>query len=148
MAEALGGGAKGRAGCFARGHDLFKLYGFWRVSSYYLSTVVFQGMPKHCCRSCYLRVPPGVLIGMGLVITPLSAPRPFKSLAHPLAASLHLGGRGLVWRFDGGDGASDGGVLVLQKLEPRTGIVRRCAACFTDCRTADQIGRPVLDLGM
>jgi hypothetical protein len=43
---------------------------------------------------------------------------------------------------------SDGGVLVLKKLEERTGIVRRFAACFTDYRKADQIEHPLLDLVM
>ena len=54
----------------------------------------------------------------------------------------------MVWRFDGGDITSDGGVLVLKKLEARTGIVRRFAACFTDYRKADQIEHPLLDLVM
>ncbi len=48
--------------------------------------------------------------------------------------SQNLGGRQLVGRFDGGDITSDGGVLVLQKLEERSGIVRRLAACFEDYR--------------
>jgi len=86
------------------------------------------------------------LIGMGLVITPLETPRRFNPLAQPLEASQNLGGRELVWRFDGGDITSDGGVLVLKKLEERTGIVRRFAACFTDYRKADQIEHPLLDL--
>src|SRR5664279_629084 len=88
------------------------------------------------------------LIGMGLVITPLETPRRFNPLAQPLEASQNLGGRELVWRFDGGDIPSDGGVLVLKKLEERTGIVRRFAACFTDYRKADQIEHPLLDLLM
>ena len=83
---------------------------------------------------------------MGLVITPLATPRRFHPLAQPLGASQKLGGRELVWRFDGGDITSDGGVLALQKLEQRTGIVRRFAACFTDYRKADQIEHPLLDL--
>src|SRR5229473_2866725 len=74
---------------------------------------------------------------MGLVITPLETPRRFNPLAQPLEASQNLGGRELVWRFDGGDITSDGGVLVLKKLEERTRIVRRFAACFTDYRKAD-----------
>jgi len=85
---------------------------------------------------------------MGLVITPLSAPRRFNPLAQPLEASQQLGGRELVWRFDGGAITSDGGALVLKKLEARTGIVRRFAACFTDYRKADQIEHPLLDLVM
>jgi hypothetical protein len=36
--------------------------------------------------------------------------------------------------------------LVLKKLEERTGIVRRFAACFTDYRKSDQIEHPLLDL--
>src|ERR1700681_19781 len=105
-------------------------------------------IPKQFAKRCYFRTAPGVLIGMGLVITPLSAPRRFNPLAQPLEASQQLGGRELVWRFDGGDITSDGGVLVLKKLEARTGIVRRFAACFTDYRKADQIEHPLLDLVM
>jgi len=85
---------------------------------------------------------------MGLVITPLTAPRRFDPLTQPLADSQKLGGRELVWRFDGGDITSDGGALVLQKLEERTGIVRRFAACFTDYRSATRIEHPLLDLVM
>src|ERR1039457_6790723 len=93
-------------------------------------------------------MPPCVCIGMGLVITPIETPRRFNPLSQPLATSQKLGGRELVWRFDGGDITSDGGVLVLQKLEARTGIVRRFAACFTAYRKADQIEPPLLDLAM
>ena len=85
---------------------------------------------------------------MGLVITPLNAPRRFNPLAQPLGTSQNLGDRELIWRFDGGDITSDGGVLLLKKLEQRTGIVRRFAACFTDYRRADQIEHPLLDLIM
>jgi hypothetical protein len=85
---------------------------------------------------------------MGLVITPIEAPRRFHPLAQPLATSQKLGGRELVWRFDGGDITSDGGVLLLKKLEERTGIVRRFAACFTDYRSPKQIEHPLLDLIM
>src|SRR5260370_21339688 len=83
---------------------------------------------------------------MGLVITPLSAPRRFDPIAQPLQALQNLGGRELVWRFDGGDITSDGGALVLKQLEERTGIVRRFAACFTDYRKSDHIEHPLLDL--
>lgn len=83
---------------------------------------------------------------MGLVITPLPTPRRFNPLTQPLEAPQDLGGRELVWRFDGGDITSDGGALALQKLERRTGIVRRFAACFTDYRKSDQIEHPLLDL--
>ena len=83
---------------------------------------------------------------MGLVITPLDTPKRFNPLAQPLGAPQKLGGRELVWRFDGGDITSDGGALLLKKLEERTGIVRRFAACFTDYRSAKQIEHPLLDL--
>jgi len=90
----------------------------------------------------------GAFTGMGLVNTPLFAPRRFNPLAQPLQTSQQLGGRDLVWRFDGGDITSDGGALVLKKLEERTGIVRRFAACFTDYRKQEQIEHPLLDLIM
>src|SRR5260370_29249416 len=83
---------------------------------------------------------------MGLVITPLETPRRFNPLAQPLETSQKLGGRELVWRFDGGDITSDGGALVLKQLEERTEIVRRFAACFQDYRKADRIEHPLLDL--
>src|ERR1700722_2271285 len=83
---------------------------------------------------------------MGLVITPLDTPKRFHPLAQPLETPQNLGGRELVWRFDGGDITSDGGALLLKKLEERTGIVRRVAACFTDYRSAKQIEHPLLDL--
>ena len=83
---------------------------------------------------------------MGLVITPLQTPRRFNPLAQPLQASQNLGGRQLVWRFDGGDITSDGGALVLKKLEERTRIVKRFAACFTDYRNPKLIEHPLLDL--
>lgn len=83
---------------------------------------------------------------MGLVITPLETPRRFTPLAQPLEMSQKLGGRELVWRFDGGDITSDGGALVLKQLEERTEIVRRFAACFHDYRKATQIEHPLLDL--
>src|SRR5438093_6004617 len=85
---------------------------------------------------------------MGLVITPLATARRFNPLAQPLGAPQKLGGRELVWRFDGGDITSDGGALVLQKLEERTAIVRRFAACFTDYRNPKLIEHPLLDLVM
>jgi hypothetical protein len=83
---------------------------------------------------------------MGLVITPLRTPRRFTPQAQQLEASQKLGGRELVWHFEGSDITSDGGVLLLQKLEERTAIVRRFAACFEDYRSAKQIEHPLLDL--
>src|SRR6267143_310990 len=85
---------------------------------------------------------------MGLVITPLETPRRFDPLSQPMGKLQQLGGRELVWRFDGGDITSDGGALVLKKLEERTGIVRRFAACFEDYRSVKQIEHPLLDLLM
>src|SRR5207245_9753209 len=95
---------------------------------------------------CYLRRVSGVPVRMGLVIAPLETPRKFDPLGQPLATSQKLGGRELVWRFDGGDITSDGGVLALKKLEERTGIVRRFAGCFEDYRRPDRIEHPLLDL--
>ena len=95
---------------------------------------------------CYFRLAPGALTSMGLVITPLHTPRRFHPLAQPLETPQNLGGRELVWRFDGGDITSDGGVLLLRQLEQRSGIVRRFAACFTDYRCAEQVEHPLLDL--
>jgi hypothetical protein len=83
---------------------------------------------------------------MGLVIAPLQTPRRFNPIAQPLETPQNLGGRELVWRFDGGDITSDGGALLLKKLEQRAGIVRRFAACFTDYRKSDQVEHPLLDL--
>ena len=83
---------------------------------------------------------------MGLVITPLQTPRKFDPLGQPLPALQKLGGRELVWRFDGGDITSDGGALLLKKLEERTEIVRRFAACFEDYRRPDLIEHPLRDL--
>jgi len=83
---------------------------------------------------------------MGLVITPLETPRQFVPLNRPSPSPQKLGGRELVWRFDGGDITSDGGALLLKKLEERMGIVRRFAACFTDYRKPEAIEHPLLDL--
>jgi Transposase DDE domain group 1 len=83
---------------------------------------------------------------MGLIITPLETPRRFTPLDLPQATPQNLGGRELVWRFDGGDITSDGGALVLKKLEEKTAIVRRFAACFEDYRNPNLIEHPLLDL--
>jgi hypothetical protein len=64
-------------------------------------------MSKHFCSSMLLWRCLPHLIGMGLVITPLDTPRRFHPLAQPLGAPQKLGGRELVWRFDGGDITSD-----------------------------------------
>ena len=111
--------------------------------SYCINTVRLENCAP---QFCYFRPAAVVLISMGLVITPLETPRRFQPMAQPLETPQKLGGRELVWRFEGGDITSDGGVLALQKLEQRTGILRRFAACFTDYRQADLIEHPLLDL--
>ena len=83
---------------------------------------------------------------MGPIITPLETPKRFNPLAPPRGTPQNLGGRELIWRFDGGDITSDGGALVLKKLEEKTAIVRRFAACFEDYRKSDRIEHPLLDL--
>jgi Transposase DDE domain group 1 len=83
---------------------------------------------------------------MGLIITPLETPRRFNPLDLLQGTPQNLGGRELVWRFDGGDITSDGGALVLKKLEEKTAIVRRFAACFEDYRKPNLIEHPLLDL--
>jgi len=45
-----------------------------------------------------------------------------------------LGNREIVGHFDGGDITTDAGGLLLREVEQRTGIIRRFAACFHDCR--------------
>ena len=41
-----------------------------------------------------------------------------------------LGSRDVTARFDGGAITSDAGGLLLREVEVKTGILRRCAACF------------------
>lgn len=83
---------------------------------------------------------------MGLVVTPLASHREFSLPNRPLDQFGNLGGRELNWNFEGGAITSDGGVLLLKKVEERTAILRRFAACFEDYRNPDQIEHPVLDL--
>ena len=89
---------------------------------------------------------------MGLVVTPLPARRRFSESTSTPGRFQNLGGRELVWRFDGGDITSDGGAILLQKTERRTGIIRRFAACFQDYRNPQRIEHgtcvphPLLDL--
>jgi DDE family transposase len=54
-----------------------------------------------------------------------------------------LGPRQVLADFDGGDISSDGGALLLRETEQLTGIIRRCAACFTDHRNPDRIEHPL-----
>jgi len=55
-------------------------------------------------------------------------------------------GRTLVATFDGGTIGSDSGVLLLQRVEQATGILRQFAACFTDHRDPDLIDHRLSEL--
>jgi hypothetical protein len=57
-----------------------------------------------------------------------------------------LGPRHVLVDFDGGDISSDGGALLLRKVEELTGIIQQFAACFTDHRDPDRIEHPLKDL--
>src|SRR3954471_24329179 len=57
-----------------------------------------------------------------------------------------LGSRQVLADFDGGDISSDGGALLLRKVEELTAIVHQFAACFTDHRDPDLIEHPLKDL--
>jgi hypothetical protein len=57
-----------------------------------------------------------------------------------------LGKRQVTARFDGGDISSDGGALLLRRVEERTQIVRQFAACFADFRNQDLIEHEAADL--
>ena len=50
-----------------------------------------------------------------------------------------LGSREVLASFDGGDISSDGGALLLRRVEELTGIIRHFATCFTDHRNPDLI---------
>ena len=50
-----------------------------------------------------------------------------------------LGSREVLADFDGGDISSDGGALLLRKVEELTGIIRQFATCFIDHRNPDLI---------
>lgn len=57
-----------------------------------------------------------------------------------------VGSREVVARFDGGDITSDGGALLLRKVEQRTGILRQFAGCFRHGRDPDRIEHTVKEL--
>ena len=57
-----------------------------------------------------------------------------------------LGRREIVADFDGGDITSDGGALLLRKIEQLTAVLRQFAACFTDHRNPDLVEHPLADL--
>jgi len=50
-----------------------------------------------------------------------------------------VGSRQILADFDGGDISSDGGALLLRKVEELTGVIRQFAGCFTDYRNPDLI---------
>lgn len=54
--------------------------------------------------------------------------------------------RQVVARFDGGTICSDGGALLLHKVEQKTGILRQFAACFRDYRDPDAVEHSVREL--
>jgi Transposase DDE domain group 1 len=54
-----------------------------------------------------------------------------------------LGAREVKASFDGGDISSDGGALLLRRVEQITGIIRQFAACFTDHRDPAPIEHPL-----
>src|SRR5436305_12366568 len=57
-----------------------------------------------------------------------------------------LGSRQVLADFDGGAISSDGGALLLRKVEELTGIIPQFTACFTDHRDPDLIEHPLKDL--
>ena len=57
-----------------------------------------------------------------------------------------VAGREVVARFDGGTLASDGGALLLRETDRATGVLARCAACFTDHRNPARITHAVVAL--
>ena len=48
--------------------------------------------------------------------------------------------------FEGGDLSSDGGVLLLQKVEERLGLAERMAGCLVDMREPAKIKHSLVDL--
>lgn len=57
-----------------------------------------------------------------------------------------VGRRELVAGFDGGDITSDGGALLLRKVEQLTGVIRQFAACFEDFRNPRLVEHTVEEL--
>jgi hypothetical protein len=57
-----------------------------------------------------------------------------------------LGRREVLADFTGGDITSDGGALLLRKVEQLTGVIRQFAACFTDHRNPDLIEHTLEEL--
>lgn len=55
-------------------------------------------------------------------------------------------GRDVLARFDAGTLSSDGGLLLLQQVETKLGLLRRAAGCFTDHRDPRTIEPTVFEL--
>lgn len=57
-----------------------------------------------------------------------------------------VAGRTAVVRFDAGEVTSNGGVLVLERVDRRIGLLRRFAACFRDHRDPERVEHTALEL--
>lgn len=77
---------------------------------------------------------------------PLPALQPAEEVGPAYLDFPVLGSRQVVASFDGGDISSDGGSLLLRKVEELTGIVRQFAACFTDHRNPALIEHTVPEM--
>ena len=64
----------------------------------------------------------------------------------PLPGLSPVSGKTVVAKFDGGLLSSDGGVLLLRKVEQRLRVADRLAACIDDPRAPDQITHPLADI--
>ncbi|MGH9341504.1 MAG: transposase [Acidobacteriota bacterium] len=67
----------------------------------------------------------------------------------PLRKQLQFEGierRALVADFNGGEMTSDGGALLLQRLEKRTGVVEGLADCFRDYRNPERVEHSLVEL--
>lgn len=57
-----------------------------------------------------------------------------------------VGGREVVFQFNGRQISSDGGGLLLGEVEWRFRFIEKFAACFADHRDADSLTHPLVDL--
>ena len=57
-----------------------------------------------------------------------------------------VGSRQILADFDGGDISSDGGALLLRKVEELTGVIRQFSGCFADHRNPDLIEHSLEEL--
>jgi len=73
-------------------------------------------------------------------ILPIWSLMPAKVEPTPALPGLSpIGGRPVIARFDGSHMSSDGGLLVLRKVERRLDVAKRLAACLTDPRNPDRV---------